>query len=610
MTNGPKNHPTNPQEVPVNLPANRTEPEYASDAMVDLLNGLGFDYVFLLPGSTFRGLHDSLVNYGRNHRPKIILATHEGAAVAMAHGYAKASGRPALCVLHDLVGLMHGSMMIYNIWCDRAPVVVLGGAGPIDPAERRYIDWVHSASTQSDIVKPWVKWTDEPPTAAATLESIARARRIAASYPQGPTYVSIDCFVQEEKVGPDLRVPDLAHPRYSPAPAVAPNPDALARTADLLVAARQPLIFGGRFTIRRETGGPLAALVERTGAAYQDDRSYVGLPTDHRQNLSGDAKILGESDIVIAFDVQDLNNLVGAYSTKRSRIAGEGGAVTRPTIVDVSMNEFATSAWSGYGGPMPPVDIQLNCEPALGLALLLRAVEDRIARDPGAAARIAARIAALGTRHAALRAQQRKRWEAQWDRSPVIVPRLVAEMAAALDGRDYVITGRGLNFPEGLWSFAGAGQVLGASGGGGVGYGPGATVGAALALREQGKLCVSLMGDGDFVMYPGALWTAVHYRIPLLIVLNNNATWGNDEHHQIEIAHHRGRPAENAWIGQRMPDPAIDFATVARGHGAWAEGPIADPKDLPGALRRALAEVDQGKVAVLDVRTVPPLDQG
>jgi len=145
---------------------------------------------------------------------------------------------------------------------------------------------------------------------------------------------------------------------------------------------------------------------------------------------------------------------------------------------------------------------------------------------------------------------------------------------------------------------AGAGDILQF-----VGYGPGAAAGAAIACRDQGRFCVSLMGDGDFVMSAGAIWSAVHNRAPMLIVINNNTTWGNDEKHQIEVAHERRRPVENAWIGQRMVDPDIDHATVARGYGAWAKGPIFDPAELAGVFKEAVAEVERGRVAVVEVRT-------
>ena len=144
---------------------------------------------------------------------------------------------------------------------------------------------------------------------------------------------------------------------------------------------------------------------------------------------------------------------------------------------------------------------------------------------------------------------------------------------------------------------------MGADGGGGVGYNASAAVGSALALHRQGRFCVSLGGDGDYLMAPGCIWTAAHYRIPMLHVINNNATWGNDEVHQIEVAHNRHRPRENAWIGQAMRDPVIDFSDVARGFGAWAEGPVDDPDQLAPVLSRAVAEVENGRVAVVDVRT-------
>jgi acetolactate synthase-1/2/3 large subunit len=160
------------------------------------------------------------------------------------------------------------------------------------------------------------------------------------------------------------------------------------------------------------------------------------------------------------------------------------------------------------------------------------------------------------------------------------------------------------SFPEGIFQFPGAGYYLGTNGGGGVGYGPGAMAGAAIACRDMGKFCVGLMGDGDFIMSAGAIWSAVHMRAPMLLVINNNTTWGNDEKHQMHVAEDRHRPMENAWIGQRMVDPDIDHATVARGYGAWAKGPIFDPAELAAAFKEAVAEVEKGRVAVVEVRTI------
>ncbi len=195
-------------ETPVNLPANKRDPEFWSDAMVELLARLDIDYVFLLPGSSYRGLHDSLVNYGRNHKPKMVLTTHEQIAVSMAHGYAKATGRIGVCILHDLVGLMNGSMGVYNAFGDHAPVLILGGSGPLDPADRRWIDWLHCASTQADIVKNYVKWTEEPTTPQWHLDAIAKAHKVALTAPRGPVYVTLDCGIQEQKIDGEVTMPD------------------------------------------------------------------------------------------------------------------------------------------------------------------------------------------------------------------------------------------------------------------------------------------------------------------------------------------------------------------------------------------------------------------
>ena len=197
-------------EVPVNLPANQEDPKYGSDIMVDMIREMGFDYVTLTPGSTFRGLHDSLVNYGRNHKPEMILCAHEEIAVSLAHGYAKMTNKPACVILHNLVGLQHAMMSFWNAFADRAPMLVIGGSGPLDPAERRLIDWLHAANNQSELMRPYTKWTDEPPTQQGTLNSLAKAYRIAGNAPKGITYVSIDATVQEEELDEAVTIPDMS----------------------------------------------------------------------------------------------------------------------------------------------------------------------------------------------------------------------------------------------------------------------------------------------------------------------------------------------------------------------------------------------------------------
>ena len=601
MADIPSTVKTSRLEMPVNLPDNRGKADYNSEIFVDVLNNLGVEVVFLLPGSSYRGLHDSLVNHGRNDHPRMVLATHEQIAVSMAHGYAKASGRAGVCILHDLVGLMNGSMGVYNAWGDHAPVVVLGGSGPLDPAERRWIDWLHCANTQSDIVKNYSKWVAEPSTAQATVDAIARAHKIATTPPAGPVYVTIDCGIQDQRVSEGLIVPNVKH--HSAAPPVAANPDMLAQAAECLISADLPLIVGGRFGINPAVTAPLVELVELTGAAYRDDLAMVCFPTGHDQNLSGDRAIVKETDAILAIDCRDVASMLDGYTGEKAEV-GSGRSDANRTVIDLSMNDIAQSSWSYFDGAQPPVDLQISCEPLFGLTQLVDVVKRKLAADGTANERMSKRKTMLAERHAALRARQMDASKTGWDETPIRPARMVHEVYQAVKDKDWLLTIRNQSsFPEGIWQFDGAGQFLGTNGGGGVGYGPGAAVGAAIANRDSGRFCVAMLGDGDYVMSAGALWSAVHYQAPLLMLINNNTTWGNDEKHQLDVAEERGRPQENAWIGQRMVHPNIDHAMTARSFGAWAEGPVSDPNELADVIKRAVAEVDKGNVAVIEVAT-------
>jgi acetolactate synthase-1/2/3 large subunit len=188
---------------------------------------------------------------------------------------------------------------------------------------------------------------------------------------------------------------------------------------------------------------------------------------------------------------------------------------------------------------------------------------------------------------------------------PVIsLPRVTEDVYAAVTGKPWVLAVRNhRSWQDGLWQFTGSGEYLGGDGGGGVGYGPAAAAGAALALKGTGKFAVAILGDGEFLMAPGALWTAATHKVPLLIVILNNRTWGNDEFHQREIAEQRGRPPENAHVGQRMTDPDIDIAAIAKGFGIWSTGPVREPAKLAAALKAAVAIVERGGIALVEVVT-------
>jgi thiamine pyrophosphate-dependent acetolactate synthase large subunit-like protein len=586
----------NEVERPVDVPP-RDAPAWGSDVVVDLLHAWGVKYLPMNPGSSFRGLHDSVVNHGGNRRPQLLLCLHEEIAVSLAHGWAKATGQLGVAVVHDLVGLMHASMAIYDAWCDRAPVLVLGGSGPADPARRRPIDWIHSANQQAQLVRDFVVWDAEPMTAAAFAADVSRARQRALSAPRGPAYVSLDAAIQQERLDRPVPVPDVRS--YVPAPAFGPEPASVERAATALAVAERPVVLAGRIAADPAATEPITELVELLGAAYHDDRNATAQPTDHPQNCTGDRQVIEEADVVLAVDVVHLAAMLSP-GRRETREPTESTADSR-IVIDLSLGDLGLRSWSNATAAPARRDVQLLGDPMLGLRMLHDALAGRV--NPVAAA---ARRSRVMERAAALRRHQEDEVKAHWADRPISPARLVGETWHAVRDIDHLLCLRNTRtWPEGLWQLPGAGSYLGHSGGGGVGYGPGALVGGALAARDRGQLGVGIIGDGDLLMASGALWTAVHYGVPALVVVNDNGSFFNDEPHQAKVAHERGRPVENSWIGMRITEPAVNIAALARSYGCWTAGPVEDPEDLAPALRRAVHAAQDGATAVVHARVAP-----
>src|SRR5512139_382711 len=193
----------------------KRKPKYGSDLIVDLMRALDIEYAAFNPGATFRGIHDSIVNYGGNTKPEVIFCCHEEYSVAMAHGYAKATGKPMAAITHDVVGLQHATMAIFNAWCDRVPIIVMGGTGPMDAARRRpRIDWQHTALVQGNIVRDYVKWDDQPFSIRGVPDSLIRGYRIAMTEPKAPVYICYDADLQEDELKESIEIPDIT--RFAP----------------------------------------------------------------------------------------------------------------------------------------------------------------------------------------------------------------------------------------------------------------------------------------------------------------------------------------------------------------------------------------------------------
>ena len=584
-------------------PAPARVPEYGSDLVVDLLQRLGIEYAAFNPGASFRGLHDSLVNYGGDRHPRTILCTHEEIAVALAHGYAKASGRPMVAALHDVVGLQHACMAIFNAWCDRVPVLLLGGTGPMDSTRRRpWIEWIHTALVQGNHVRDFVKFDDQPANAASVVESILRAYRLMMAEPSGPVYVCLDAALQEDPLPKGVSVPaDLQRwIRQSP---VQPDPDGLKAAARLLSESRRPLILADTVGRSRQGADALRALAERLHAPVVDLGSRFNFPSAHPlEATERREELLRAADVVFAVDVVDLWGALQA-SAGQHRPAGFAPS-PMAKMVSLSLSDLLVHSWTSDYQRLQPVDVSLVGDSRLALPALLDLLEPRGTADQERVERAAA-IAAEGSQ---LRTEWANRARSLGTNTDGAVPLgyLGVALGDAVDDHDWVLSNSELRgWARRLWRIEHSYQYTGTSGGAGVGYGIGASLGVGLAHKGSGRIAVNLQPDGDLLYCSSALYTAAHERLPLLTVMLNNHSYYNSEEHGLRMAEHRGRPAERAGIGTRPEAPAVDFATLARGFGIASAGPITSPTDVPAALNTAIQAVASGEPYLLDIVTEP-----
>jgi acetolactate synthase I/II/III large subunit len=547
---------------------------YGSDVMVDAIKACGFRYLPLNPGSSYRGLHDSLVNYGGNV-PEIITCNHEKVAVGIAHGYAKAAREPAACVLHDLVGLLHGAMGIYYAWMDRAPVVVFGGAGPMAYERRRpNIDWIHSAVVQGNAVRDYTKWDDQPFSLASVPESVMRAYRIASAQPQGPVYVAFDAALQEDVVEEDVPLPDWGRLR-TPAP-VGPDPRALRSLAEALCAAERPLIVAGYAGRDGGAFGQLIALSELLGAGVVDTGWRLNFPNRHGHASS--MELLPECDCVLFLDVKD----VGKWTQTLDRTTRRVESLIPPgaTILDLGFNELGIGSWSHDHAQLYETDVQVTADTAVALPMLLEHCRELNRADRDGWRR------RLADHHSATWSAWALQARNEAGLSPVAGSRLAAEVGEAVRDHDWVLTaGTAGGWAHRLWDFDREYRHPGTSLGTATQIG--IALGVALAHRGSGRLVVDLQPDGDLMFDLGALWIAAYHRIPLLAVMFNNRAYDNDWEHQERIARARGTDETRAFVGMEIDRPAPDFAAAARALGWYAEGPIDDPDAVQAAVRRA-----------------------
>jgi acetolactate synthase-1/2/3 large subunit len=572
--------------------------KYQSDVIVDLIKRYDFPYIAMNPGASFRGLHDSIVNYGGN-KPELLVCQHEETAVQIAHGYARATGRPMGVILHNLVGLLHGQMAIYYAFIDRAPIFIMGATGPMHEGKRRpHIDWTHSALVQGESVRNYTKWDYQPTAIEGVPESFMRAYSTMVTEPKGPVYMCYDAWLQEAPLETEVEMPppDMA---LSPAP-MAADPAVLERMVDKLLAAEHPTIMAEYVGRHPEGFDNLVKLAETVGAAVVDVNASLCFPNRHPLNLSMDKESLHKTDVLLGIDVRD-------WERPTANLDSMNRVVTSllPDYcawMEIGFAEIGMSSWAFDYGRYVPKSLSALGDPCLAMPEMTRIAAAKLKVDPALVRNAEARKKAIGARHDELFAKWADDAKKDRDASPVQLGRLAEEVWAVIKDEDWVCaTGTLRNWARKLWDFGKpyrhAGESLGTS------TQIGMSIGVGLAYKGTGNVVVALQPDGDLMFDLGALWTAAKHQIPLLIVMFNNRAYFNDWEHQIRMARLRNTDESLAHIGMDIFGPEPDFAAVARGLGCHGEGPIADPGEIAPALKRALAEVKTGRVALVDVVT-------
>ncbi|MBZ5656251.1 MAG: twin-arginine translocation signal domain-containing protein [Acidobacteriia bacterium] len=575
-----------------------------ADFMVDVIKSLGIEYIAANPGSSYRGLHESVINYGGNKNPEFITCCHEESAVGMAHGYSKIEGKPMGVFLHGTVGLQHASMAIYNAFCDRVPIYMTMG-NMLDATFRRPgPEWDHSVQDAAALVRDFVKWDDMPVSLPHYAESAVRAYKLAVTPPFEPVLLVVDSELQEREIEDRtrLRVPKLTVP-------TPPQGDSgsVKEAARLLVAAENPLIIADRMARTPAGVALLVELSETLQAPVIDQGARMNFPSRHPLNQSERVMgLIGNADVILGLELTDFWGTINSF---REQLHRTSQLMTSPGVKLISITATDLYLKSNYQDfqRYTEVDLAMAADGEATLPSLIEEVKRLLTDDR----KRVYEERGKGFAAARQKALDQARTEATygWDARPISTARLSAELWAQIKDKDWTLASETIpwvsNWPMRLWSFDKHHQSIGGAGGHGIGYCAPASLGAALANKEHGRLTVTIQCDGDLMYAPGILWTSAHHKIPLLSVMHNNRGWHQELMHVQRMADRHNRGIDRATIGTTITGPEIDYAKLAQSMGVHGEGPITDPKDLGPAIQRAIAVVEQGEPALVDVVTQP-----
>jgi thiamine pyrophosphate-dependent acetolactate synthase large subunit-like protein len=577
-------------ELPQGIDTNR-QLEWNSDIAAEMLRLLDIPYIAMNPGASYRGFHDSLVNYLGNRMPQMLLCLHEDHVVSIAHGYAKVTDKPMACLLHSNVGLMHGLMAIFNAWCDRVPMLIVGATGPVVPEKRRpWIDWIHTSKDQGALLRDYTKWDDEPRSGRGIVEAFLRGAQITSELPRAPVYICLDAGLQEEASEIGVPMPDPK--RYRPAAAPSAQQADIQAVALKVAQARNPVFLFGRGSRLQVDWDRRVELAELCGASVVteiNDRAifptehglHVGRPHDFTPALT---ETFSRADLIISFDWVDLNGLLQHIAPQTHAFAA--------TIVHVSLDSILHNGWSMDYFGLAPIDHPIKADPDCFVEQLLTTLKVEQAGQKRWDGR-------SRNKSTPLRYSEKSTEQILPADIEVALAEVRGQQQFSLAHLPLVWSGTSYHYRDPL-------DFLGHDGGAGLAAGPGLTIGVALALKDSKRPVISVLGDGDFLQGATALWTAAHYGIPALFIVSNNSSNFNDENHQNIMASLRSRPRQNNWIGMRLSDPEIDIAALSRSQGVESEGPVRNVPDLLAAIRRGLTVLADGRPFLIDAKVSRP----
>jgi len=598
----------NETAVPKDMPHLAGKPN--SDFMVDVIKSLQIEHIYSNPASSFRGLHESLINYGKNSMPDFITCMHEESSVAMAHGYFKVTGKPQMMLCHGTVGLQHAVMSVYNAWVDRVPVILVGG-NDLDAAKRPPgVPTVHSAQDINALVRDFTKWDDQPVSAQHFAQSFVRAYKYAMTPPYGPVMLALDAGLQDTPVDD----PHLYIPRYVPTAPPHADLNALRETAKLLVAAEHPVIVADRAARSQAGVDSLVQLAELLQVPVIDQGNRMNMPSTHYLHQNAQAQnLIRDADLIIGLELHDLWALVNQFIDNGAE-HGHGIRQSRikpgTKLVTVNSAELLTKSNYQDFQRFQVTDIGMAGDAEASLPFLIEAVKSALPSDKQAAFEKRAEAFKRAKQQAGERTRQAA--ALGWDASPISTARLAVELYAAVKGEDWALVNAGIGMSgwhNRIFPMDKHYRWIGGSGAAGQGYGLPASIGAAHANKALGRFTVSIQGDGDMMYAPGAFWTAAHHRIPSLAVVDNNRGYHQEVMHVQRLSNRRNRVANLGItagpVGTSIENPDIDYAKLASSMGWTGIGPVKDPNELGPALKRAVAAVKAGEPTLVDVWMQP-----